>query len=263
MCLIIIFIMSLLLYIFHRPTKVKLIHSPYEDIAQLNAELRYVDNSDHLVLAEKCQLPAARALNRALQTHHDQIKLEIAQLFRQGYEGVYMSDLDPVQHQFLHGTRKWSCVWVKFINSYAGTAKSLPTLKRITEEIGEDIILLHVSVLWPGAKLDRHRGPSKAVWRYHYGLSIPVGDIGLIVENTLGDQKITWRERQGFVWDDTYPHEAWNNTKQPRFIIFADIRRQLPPELHQRVTEMHTKIQDTQWIKNIQERLKQEGIGLM
>jgi hypothetical protein len=65
-----------------------------------------------------------------------------------------------------------SPIWVKFIDEWSGVAKQLPTLSKITEECSNDILLLHVSVMWPGASLQTHSGPS-------YGLNVPEGDTGL------------------------------------------------------------------------------------
>jgi len=78
------------------------------------------------------------------------------------------------------------------------------------------------SILSPGKRLPPHRGPYRGVMRYHLPLLVPQhGPCGIRV----GDQTATFEEGVGIMFDDTYEHEAWNDTKETRVVLFLDITR--------------------------------------
>jgi beta-hydroxylase len=84
------------------------------------------------------------------------------------------------------------------------------------------------SILAPGARLKPHRGHYAGVLRYHLGLIVPAPDrCGLRV----GDRTVTWQEGQSVVFDDTFEHEAWNDSDRNRVVLFVDFARPLPPLL--------------------------------
>jgi beta-hydroxylase len=121
----------------------------------------------------------------------------------------------------------------------------------------EDILLLHISVFWPPVELPSHRGVSKGVYRYHYGLEIPEGDVGM----TVNGQPFRWQQDRGVIWDDTLLHSAWNKSPAPRLVIFADLPRVLPsPWMNGMNSWIYSLVQRTKHIKEIQARLAQEGI---
>ena len=82
------------------------------------------------------------------------------------------------------------------------------------------------SILAPGKRIPPHDGPYKGVLRYHLGLTVPdapVEQVGIRV----GDQIRPWAEGASLVFDDTYEHEAWNETDQTRVVLFLDVVRPL------------------------------------
>ena len=119
---------------------------------------------------------------------------------------------------------KWSPIWVRSIGEWTNSADVLPTLKKLAFMFPE-ILSLYVSIFYPGMTLIEHKGISRSLQRYHYGLQVPMNDVGF----RLAGYDIKWKEKEGFVWDDTLPHSAWNYTSQPRIIIFADIFRNFSP----------------------------------
>src|SRR5262249_12937981 len=71
-----------------------------------------------------------------------------------------------------------------------------------------------------------HDGPYKGVLRYHLGLMVPnapVDTVGIRV----GGETHGWREGSSLVFDDTYQHEAWNETDETRVVLFLDVVRPL------------------------------------
>lgn len=81
------------------------------------------------------------------------------------------------------------------------------------------------SILAPGKHIPEHRGPYKGVLRYHLGLNIPSeGNCRIRVKD---DVRI-WKEGQSLVFDDSFPHEAWNDSNDQRVVLFVDFIRPLP-----------------------------------
>jgi beta-hydroxylase len=168
-----------------------------------------------------------------------------------------MVDLDEVQRGAFGDETRWKPIWVRFLGDWAGTADRLPTLKKIVAEL-PGVSLLHVSIFYPGTTLSQHRGPARVVHRYHYGLKIPEGDVGLNIDG----HEVHWHEREGFVWDDTLPHSAWNHTDSPRIVIFADVFREFSPLTALGSNLMYSLVQRTKHVKEIKQRLAQEGINV-
>ncbi len=84
------------------------------------------------------------------------------------------------------------------------------------------------SILAAGARLKPHRGHYAGVLRYHLGLIVPAPErCGLRV----GGQTVHWQEGKSLVFDDTFEHEAWNDSDSVRVVLFVDFARPLPRPL--------------------------------
>lgn len=79
------------------------------------------------------------------------------------------------------------------------------------------------SVFAPGKHLPPHRGPYKGVLRVHLALMVPepAEKCGIRV----GDEIRHWHEGKVMVFDDTFVHEAWNDTDAWRAVLFIDVKR--------------------------------------
>ena len=178
-------------------------------------------------------------------------------LNKSGYTRFTKSENDKTQGtKFNDDGKKWRPIWIKFLNIYAGTADRIPTLKKIVQEMGDDVILLHISMFFPGTNLTPHYGITMGNIRYHWGLFIPSGDLGLRIENSI----YRWKTGEGIQFDDTHLHSAWNNTNQIRLVIFADIPRRMNPLMNYINRQIINLVEYTSHIKSIQERMQREGI---
>lgn len=229
----------------------------YMVINNLNMKIKHIRDEQnvnyHLTSATNSPVKAAALLQKLISESHDQILNEVQSLMSKGYSGYPMANMDKTQNSLTNGDKSWSPIWIKFIDTWAGTSKLLPTLTNIVKTVGDDILLLHVSVFNPRTVLKLHKGISMGVWRYHYGLSIPDGDLGLMVNNV----NYRWKNGEGIIWDDTLLHKAWNNTDEFRLVIFADIFRDGPNKSD--VMKAHMKIKEIDDIKRISKVLSNEG----
>ena len=86
------------------------------------------------------------------------------------------------------------------------------------------------SILGPGKRLPPHYGPYRGVLRHHLALIVPEPTQACGIR--VGDQTRHWEEGRSLVFDDTYEHEAWNDTDGDRVVLFLDIKRPLRPPLN-------------------------------
>jgi ornithine lipid ester-linked acyl 2-hydroxylase len=78
------------------------------------------------------------------------------------------------------------------------------------------------SYLPPNTHILPHKGFTRMVLRSHLGLIIP--------ENCairVGNETRKWEEGKLIVFDDSFEHEAWNNSDKDRFVLMFDIANPL------------------------------------
>jgi aspartyl/asparaginyl beta-hydroxylase (cupin superfamily) len=81
------------------------------------------------------------------------------------------------------------------------------------------------SVLDPGKSVPEHDGPYLGYLRYHLALKVPkVRPPCLIVKG----QRYTWREGEGVLFDDSWPHAVENHSPETRAVLIIDVRRPFP-----------------------------------
>jgi len=79
------------------------------------------------------------------------------------------------------------------------------------------------SILKPGTHIPRHTGVTKSLVTCHLGLVVPEGPLRM----TVADREVRWREGETLFFDDTYPHEVWNDTAGTRVILLVQFERPL------------------------------------
>ncbi len=75
------------------------------------------------------------------------------------------------------------------------------------------------SVMRPGARILPHRGVTNTRAVLHLGLEIPEG----CALDLVGVQEIHWQRGKCFAFDDTFEHQAWNNSDKTRVVLLGDI----------------------------------------
>lgn len=99
-----------------------------------------------------------------------------------------------------------------------------PLTTRLIEEV-PGMKTAFFSILAPGKHIPEHRGLYKGFIRYHLGVKIPVPNeqCGIKVAGEIRH----WEEGKSLIFDDTYLHEAWNDSGELRVVLFMDILRPL------------------------------------
>ncbi len=127
--------------------------------------------------------------------------------------------------------------WRMFIMKVYGVPiednlRRCPTVAALLDEAPE-VMSATLSFLAPGKHIPEHRGPFRAILRFHLMLSMPHDDRGIpaCVMNIDGVPYLLG-EGESLLWDDTYRHEVWNRSDQVRIALLLDVwRRDMPPDI--------------------------------
>ena len=89
----------------------------------------------------------------------------------------------------------------------------------------KDVCYANSSILLPHKHIPEHCGPYKGVIRYHLALKVPHSSTDCQIR--VGNEIRHWQEGKSLIFDDTFPHEAWNQTNDIRVVLFVDFLRPL------------------------------------
>jgi len=81
------------------------------------------------------------------------------------------------------------------------------------------------SILSPGKHIPPHRGAYNGVLRLHLALQVP--EPRSQVRIRIGRRICHWEEGKCLIFDDTFNHEVWNDTRGFRVVLFVDFARPL------------------------------------
>lgn len=97
-----------------------------------------------------------------------------------------------------------------------------PHTTRLVEQI-PGMKTAFFSILLPHKHIPEHRGAYKGLIRYHLGLKVPQLSSKCAIR--VGDEVRHWQEGKSLIFDDTFPHQAWNQTDDIRVVLFVDFVR--------------------------------------
>lgn len=87
------------------------------------------------------------------------------------------------------------------------------------------VIVAFLSIMEPGTHVPCHRGLTKSWLNCHLPLILPTD--GKRCEIAIDDKIHQWREGEWLVFDETYPHEVWNMSDQPRVVLMLQVKREM------------------------------------
>ena len=136
---------------------------------------------------------------------------------------------EPYSSKALH-TGEWSDVGLFFngrINKLASqrAPRTTELLRSAVGNLNRDAVSCplgsaYFSLLRPHTQLKAHCGPTNARLRAHLGLIVPPGDCCI----RCGDEPARrWKEGEVLLFDDSFEHEVWNNTEEPRLVLIVDL----------------------------------------
>ena len=77
-----------------------------------------------------------------------------------------------------------------------------------------------IANLFPMSTIPLHIGDIN-LQKIHLGLKIPQGDVKFKVDGDI----LNWEDGKCFIFDDSNPHMAWNNSNSSRVVLIVDIEK--------------------------------------
>ncbi len=184
---------------------------------------------------------------RLLEENHKVIRDECVKLL--GIKNK-LTDMEAMGGGYTVGgihTAQWKTFMFKsgsFIEENCRLApKTSDLLRRIP-----DVYTVFFSVLDPHQHIPPHFGYYKGFLRYHLGVIIPQDNADrrcwLRINADLADNKrrdkslidrgeyYNWKEGEGVMFDDTFLHDAANESDEVRVVMWLDVARRMPWYLH-------------------------------
>lgn len=138
---------------------------------------------------------------------------------------------DPQQWRELNNSPAWSAYHLyRGGERSAEACEACPETARVVESLSLARIAGHApevffSVLKPGTHIPPHFGLGNYKLAMHLPLVLP-GDCAIRV----GNETRSWEEGKCLIFDDSFQHEAWNRSGQPRVVLILDVWH---PEVHE------------------------------
>ena len=173
----------------------------------------------------------ARALAacRALEAEYDAIRAEALSLLRADTRGGGASPFTAYHSQAL-ACGAWCDVGLFFNGrrNDANAARAPRTAALLASERGglrRDATSCpfgsaYFSLLRPRTRLKPHCGPTNGRLRAHLALLVPEGDCALRVG---AEPPRRWEEGRVLLFDDSFEHDAYNDTDAPRLVLIVDL----------------------------------------
>ena len=158
-----------------------------------------------------------------LENNWQEIRQELDEILQYTDSLPRFQDISSEQGRHISQDNLWKTF---FLYGYgvkmAQNCDYCPQTTRLIEQI-PGLKTAFFSILLPGKHIPEHRGPYKGVLRCHLALKVPQNkeQCGIKVD----EQVRHWEAGKTLIFDDSYPHEAWNQTDEVRVVLFLDIVR--------------------------------------
>jgi len=165
--------------------------------------------------------PGDFAWTKAIETRTAEIRRELFEVLSGPVPEF--RDVSTEQERIVEGAPWKAFVFFLYGQPYEKNTRRCPVTTATLLGI-PDMTSAFFSILEPGARLKEHRGPYKGVLRYHLGLKVPEDPKQCGI--TVGGETRHWGVGQGLVFDDTFAHSAWNESRETRAVLFVDFKRE-------------------------------------
>ncbi len=158
-----------------------------------------------------------------LEVNWKTIRQELDEILKYRDNLPNFQDISPDQAYNASQDNLWKTY---FLYGYGVKAKKncdrCPETTRLIENI-PGMKTAFFSILLPGKHIPEHRGPYKGVIRCLLGLKVPEPKEKCRIR--VDNETRHWEEGKCMIFDDSFPHEAWNETDDVRVVLFLDIVR--------------------------------------
>lgn len=134
----------------------------------------------------------------------------------------FFDDISPPQKTIVEKNKWKSLILFAFNKINPAYETAFPKTNTMIHAI-PGITSAMFSVLDKHTHIKPHRGVYKGLLRFHLGIIIPVEKNNCYI--IVNGNKRYWETGKCMVFDDTYIHEAFNNSEEERIILLIDFLR--------------------------------------
>jgi len=133
-----------------------------------------------------------------------------------------LGDISP-DHRKIAQNRAWKSF---FFNGYGYKSKPnrarCPKTAALIDQV-PNVVVAFYSIFEPGTHIGAHYGVTKAMLNVHLGLLVPPESDRC--EIRVRDEMRRWTPGEFLIFDETFNHEAWNESSEPRVVLFLQVMR--------------------------------------
>lgn len=168
--------------------------------------------------------PAEFAWAASVESEWYVIRKELDALLTHREDIPNFQDISDAQKRLTEGDQ-WKTFWLYAYGKKAdGNCARCPETVRVLQKI-PGMKSAMFSILAPKKHIPEHRGLWKGVLRYHLGLVVPPPPGSSRIR--VGKDVQSWQEGKSMMFDDSHPHEVWNDCDSQRIVLFVDVERPL------------------------------------
>lgn len=154
-----------------------------------------------------------------LEANWTVIRGELAQLMLQRDATTGSGETDPTVGE----DRSWTTfALTDYFSRSNDIIARCPETWRLVQKV-PGLVSAMFSVLEPGQRLPAHHGPYNGLLRCHLGLIVPEPReaVGIRIDGKV----CHWDEGRALIFDDTFEHEARNESGSSRVVLFIDFEK--------------------------------------
>lgn len=159
---------------------------------------------------------------QTLEANWQLIRQELDQVMEHTDALPNYQDISPRQQRIANDDRWKTYFFYAFGFKATKNCERCPKTTRLLKQI-PGLKVAFFSILAPGKHIPEHCGKHKGIIRYHLGLKVPQPSSACRIR--IGNDIAYWEEGKSLMFDDTFPHEAWNDTNGYRAVLFLDVTR--------------------------------------
>ncbi len=153
-----------------------------------------------------------------LENHFEVLKEELLNLIQMNKEESWLKTFpNYVRSEQQKAWKVFSFIF--FSMKFPSHSAMCPQTAKLVYNIPE-IMSCDYSYLKANTKILPHKGYSRMVLRCHLPLIVPKGNLCGI---RVGNETRFWKEGELLIFDDSFDHEAWNNSSEDRVVLMFDI----------------------------------------
>ncbi len=122
---------------------------------------------------------------------------------------------------YVHGERVNDGTQDDYPNLHAMCPGTSSMLREINERLDDGLCSAIISAFYPGTRTAKHYHPDGYMYRAHLCLKSDPATSGFAIL----DESIAWHEGEVTIFDNTIPHESWNEGNTVRINLVLDFLR--------------------------------------